>query len=244
MGLILDIILLAIMVISIVYGAKKGFFKSLMSLISGILALLIAITFTPALSAYVNDNYVIEPLANGIETTFLSIAETDESASGYDKGLLLKDSQFLSLMENAGYTEEEIEESFSINMGETSDSARITALAYLVATPIAKTVSDIVAFIILFVVSFILLKLLTFIIGLFLKLPALKELDTVMGVVFGIISAIFFAFVFSMMASHLSDALKAAAPGTFTENLIESSFIVKLLAKYNPISAVSKLLIG
>ena len=175
MGIVFDIIIIAIAVICIVYGAKKGFFKSLMSLISGICALLIAFTFTPMLSNHINENYIIEPIAGGIETTFLSIAEIEEDSDGYDKDLLLKDSQFKSLMEGAGYTEEEIENELSEN--EINDSAFISALANTAAEPIAKTVSDITAFIIIFAASLVALKLITLVIGLFMKLPVLMEAD-------------------------------------------------------------------
>ena len=241
MGFILDLILIAIMVICIVYGAKKGFFKSLMSLLSGICALLIAFTFTPSFSAHLNERYILEPIATGIETTFLSIAEK-EDGSGYDKDLLMKDSQFMSLMKDAGFTDEETEKELFEN--ESSDNAVISYLAYTVASPISKTVSDILAFIVLFVVSLIILKLLTVVIGLFLKLPVLKNLDRSLGFVFGIAGAVFFAFVFSMMVSHLTNALSTVAPGTFTKDFVESSLILELFAKYNPISILSNLLIG
>lgn len=241
MGFILDLILIAIIVICVVYGAKKGFFKSLMSFLSGICALLIAFTFTPALSAHLNEQYVLEPIAGGIETTFLSIAENEDS-SGYDKDLLMDNSQFMSLMEGAGFSEKEVEK--ELYLSESGDGAVISYLAYTVAAPIAKTVSDILAFIILFVVSLILLKIITVVISVFLKLPVLKELDRTLGVVFGVLSAVFFAFVFSMMASHLASALSVAAPGTFTEDFIEGSLILELFAKYNPVSAISDLLIG
>lgn len=241
MGFILDIVLVAIMVICIVYGAKKGFFKSLMSLLSGICALLIALTFTPSLSAHLNERYILEPIAEGIETTFLSIAEKDDG-SGYDKDLLMNDSQFMSLMEDAGYSEEAVEKELYVT--DASDNAVIAYLAYTVAAPIAKTASDIFAFIILFVASLIILKIITLIISVFLKLPVLKELDVTLGLIFGIVSAVFFAFVFSMMASHLANALSTVAPGTFTKDFVEGSLILELFAKYNPVSALSDLLIG
>ena len=241
MGFVLDLILIAIMVICIVYGAKKGFFKSLMSLLSGICALLIAFTFTPALSLHLNEQYIVEPIAEGIETTFLSIAE-NEDGSEYDMDLLMKDSQFMGLMESAGYSEEEIER--ELYRSEATDSAVISYLAYTVAEPMAKTVSDIIAFIVLFTVALIILKILTVIISVFLKLPVLKELDRTLGIVFGIVSALFFAYVFAMMASHLVIALSTAAPGTFNTEIIDGSLILELFAKYNPISALSDLLIG
>ena len=242
MGFVFDLIIVAIAVICIVYGAKKGFFKSLMSLISGILALLIALTFTPLLSESINDKYVKGPISGGIETMFLSIAESGSEDVAYDTELLFKDSQFVSLMEGAGLTDEKIREEEKESTA--SAEAFIKALAVTVATPIAKTVSDICAFIILFAVALVILKLATLVLGLFMKLPVLRETDKVMGVVFGIISAVFFSFVFSMMVSRLASAMAVAAPGTFKTDIVENSFLLNLLSKYNPVSLLSGLLIG
>ncbi|MBE6587294.1 MAG: CvpA family protein [Ruminococcaceae bacterium] len=242
MGYIFDIILVAIAVICIVCGAKLGFFKSLMNLVTGVLALIIAFTFTPMLSDYINDNYVIDSVSDSIETTLLSIAESEEGKDGYDIELLFKDSQVMSLMEGAGVSQDAVEEAFY--SAEVNAKGYIAGLAYTVAAPIAKTVSDILAFIILFIVAYVILKIVTLIIGIFLKLPVLKNLDKGLGVVFGIISAIFFVLVISMMAGHLVEALAVVAPGNFNTDILDNSILLGLLAKYNPVSALAGVLIG
>ncbi len=242
MGIVLDIMIIAIMVLCVVYGAKKGFFRSLMFLATGLCALLIAYTFTPMLSHYINESYIVEPIAGGIETTFLSIAENADSASEYDKELLLNNSQFVSLMENAGFTGQEIED--KINVNDLGDREAIARLARTVAEPIAKTVSDSLAFIIIFIIALIVLRIITAIIGAVMKLPVLKELDAVMGWVFGIVSALLFAFAFVMMTEYILIALETVSPGTFNSDIIESSVLFELISKINPISAISKVLNG
>ena len=74
MGIILDIILLIIAAVCVIYGAKKGFFKSVMSLVTSVLALLLAYTFTPPLSNTLYNNVVLSKVGGGIAKTFASIA--------------------------------------------------------------------------------------------------------------------------------------------------------------------------
>ena len=209
MGYILDIIIVAIAVICIVYGAKTGFFKALMALISGIVALLIAFTFTPMLSQYISDNYIADRISGTIETTFMSIAETDDG--GVDMEALLESDQYKDLMERAGLDAEDIAE--QIVGGESYGKNMVSSLARLAARPIAKAVSDVIAFIILFVVSFMLLKIIT--------------------------SALFFVFVFAMMADDGVAALNAVAPGSFDAGILEKSIIIGFVSKLNPISALA-----
>ncbi|MBQ4066875.1 MAG: CvpA family protein [Clostridia bacterium] len=235
MGYILDIIIVAIAVICIVYGAKTGFFKALMALISGIVALLIAFTFTPMLSQYISDNYIADRISGTIETTFMSIAETDDG--GVDMEALLESDQYKDLMERAGLDAEDIAE--QIVGGESYGKNMVSSLARLAARPIAKAVSDVIAFIILFVVSFMLLKIITFVVGLFLKFPVLKELDKTLGIVLGVASALFFVFVFAMMADDGVAALNAVAPGSFDAGILEKSIIIGFVSKLNPISALA-----
>lgn len=58
----LDIIVAAILVISIVSGVKRGLVKSLISLVGNIAALVVALIFSVQLGTYLNDHYIRTPL--------------------------------------------------------------------------------------------------------------------------------------------------------------------------------------
>ena len=242
MGIILDIILIAIAAACVIYGLKKGFFKAVMSFVTGIASLLLAYTFTPPLSRLIYENAVIDKVAGSLAKTFASIAEAGKDAAEnvvYDLTLLIESAQFQHTVEQCGAESDKVE-SF---IGEASGGYEaVEQVAYFVAEPVSRAVSELCAFIAIFVLSMVALRVLTALLGLIFKLPVLKELDKTLGLVFGIASALFFCFVFSMLAQSVVDILGKLYPGTFGGEIMESSLLVRLLAKYNIIGAITNAL--
>ena len=237
MGIILDIILLIIAAVCVIYGAKKGFFKSVMSLVTSVLALLLAYTFTPPLSNPLYKNVVLSKVGGGIAKTFASIAKSGES---YDLSLLLESSQFIDTANQCGADMTAVEAEIALG-GSGMDA--VERVAYTVAHPISLAVSQITAFIVIFVVSLVLLRVAVWILGLLFKLPVLRELDKTLGLVFGIVTALLSVTVFAHLTESLVSILSTLYPGTFSYDVIESSLILELIAKYNVLSFLNSVLI-
>lgn len=243
MSFVLDIILIAIAALNIILGVRRGFFKSVMSLISGIAALLVSFAFSPSLSVILNEKFILPSLSSGISQTLASIADGGVNASGetvYDLSLLTASEQFQNVLERFGANKDAVSE--MVDQIGVGTRAAVDKVAELVAKPIANMLSDIVAFIIIFVVSLIVLKLIVWIIGLIFELPVFKGLDRSLGLVFGIISALLFIWIFSMLASTVVTALGAAFPSVFNTEIIENSHLVKFFSEYNVISSISSAL--
>ena len=242
MGIILDIILLIIALVCIIYGAKKGFFKSVMALATNVLALLLAYTFTPALSQWFYDGFVLSNVGGGIAKTFASIAKTGsemQSSDVYDLSLLLESQQFIHTAEQCGADMTSVEA--VIGEGGSGFDA-VERVAYTVASPISMAVSEIMAFILIFVVALILLKVVVWAVGLVFKLPVLRDLDKALGLVFGIVTALLSVTVFAVLTESVVDILSTLYPGNFSYSIIESSFAFELLAKYNVLTAISAII--
>ena len=227
MGIILDIILLIIAAVCVIYGAKKGFFKSVMSLVTSVLALLLAYTFTPPLSNTLYNNVVLSKVGGGIAKTFASIAKSGES---YDLSLLLESSQFIDTANQCGADMTAVEAEIALG-GSGMDA--VERVAYTVAHPISLAVSQITAF----------LRVAVWILGLLFKLPVLRELDKTLGLVFGIVTALLSVTVFAHLTESLVSILSTLYPGTFSYDVIESSLILELIAKYNVLSFLNSVLI-
>ncbi len=240
MGFVLDIILLAIGIGCVIYGWKCGFFKSVVSLLSGVCALLVSYTFTPALADFIEKKLVIDKIAGSITTTFASIAEAgmeSGEAAVYDLSLLLDSAQFFDTVEQCGADEEAMRALVEATTANTYDA--VESISFAVAQPVSAALSSIIAFICIFVAALIAIKIVTWLVGLLFKLPVLRELDKVMGIVFGVISAVFFVWIFALCADSLVNVLSTVAPGSFSTEIIESSFFVELFAKYNPLALLS-----
>lgn len=239
MGFVLDIILIIIVAACVIYGYKKGFFKTVMSLMSGVCALLCAYTFTPAVSLFLKEKFIINKVAGSITSTFSSIAEAgvDEAQNVlYDMTRLVQSPQFESTLGQCNADESAVMD--IIGSAEKGSIDVIEAVAYEVAEPISAAFAHALAFVIVFVVSFILIRLAVWVVGFIFKLPVLEGVDKGLGLVFGGICALLFVWTFSLIASTLSAALSGIAPGTFSTDIIESSLLVELFAKYNPIGLI------
>lgn len=239
MSIVLDIILIVIAAVCIISGYRRGLFKTVMGLVSGIASLLAAYSFSPALSAWICERFVLDSLSGGLCTTFASIAQTGADAANkvYDLTKLLDSQQFVDVLTRYGADKDKVESLIdSIGVG-GEDAVRRVSDA--VAAPAAETISDIIAFIAVFAVALIALKIITHFIGVLFKLPVLNGIDKTLGIVFGCVAALFFVWVFAMAAAALVTALAGAYPSTFSESAIEKSFLLKFFAKYNVIGAIS-----
>lgn len=241
MSLILDIILAAIAVICIIGGIRRGFFKLVMSFVSAIASLLLAYAFTPVLSGYINEKFILPGLASGIGSTLASIAEDGVNSVGeavFNIPLLCDSSQFWTLADRYGADREALS-SLTEQIGVGTRDA-VDKVARAVAEPIALTLSDVIAFIIIFVVSLIAFGIIVKIIGSLFKLPVLKGIDKTLGLVFGIISALVFVWIFAMLSSAVLEVLSSAYPSTFSTDIIEDSYLLRFFAKYNVIGLITE----
>lgn len=243
MSLVFDIILIAIAAICVIGGARRGFFKSVMSFVSGIAALLLSYAFTPSLAPVISEKFILPSLSSGIGSTLESIAENGVNTAGeaiYDLTKLAENEQFLTVAERYGADRGSL--SSLIDQIGVGTKAAVDKVAEAVARPISDTLSNVIAFIVIFVVSIIALRIVIWLVGLLFSMPVLKGLDRTLGLVFGAVSALFFVWIFSMLCSTVITALSAAYPAAFSVDIIENSHLLKFFATYNVIGAVSSAL--
>lgn len=236
MGIVLDIVAVAIAVLIIVIGTKKGFFKSLMSLISGIASIFIAYTFTPTLSEVLKAKFFLPKFAASVSGNLASIAETGNS---YDVSKLLGTDALNSFVDRYGADTDAVN-GLITSIKDTSRTA-VDKVSECVTDKIAGTISSLVSFVILLVASILILKLLTYVIGFVFKLPVLHALDKTLGIVFGVVSALIFVLLFSVLMYHTGNILVSVIPDTFKSNIVDSSFIIKYFAKLDILSLLNLL---
>ena len=209
-----------------------------MSLVSGVAAFVVSYAFTPTASLYIKEKFIIDGVRGSLTKTFASIAESASTAAGeklYDVTKLLDDPQVSKMLEGVGaeVSPDEIMETAPGAFG------AVESIANMVADPIATMISDVIAFGVLFVAAIIVLKIVTVVIGAFFKLPVLNTLDKTMGIVFGIASGAFFSVLVVIVITSVSATLASSSPGTFSNEIVENSLIIKLFSDINVIGNIS-----
>ena len=107
------------------------------------------------------------------------------------------------------------------------------------AAPIAEAISRLIGFIAVLLISLIVVKLISMLIIMALRMPVLKQADSLIGAVFGILIGLLISWVLSLIVSNTLDSLIAMYPRIFpegktAEEIISSTFLLRLLSGIKP----------
>lgn len=174
MAIIVDIIIVAIIALSIFLGYKKGLIKCAINILSFFIALIVVILLTrPISNLIVNATNIDER----IEDTILSTLNIEDA----------EDIEAMKLTEENSDTPEVIREYINDSISNMANDAK-EDVAKAVAENIAIAVINIAVALILFVGTKIALIFIKGIADIFAKIPLLKQFNKAGGIVYGIIS--------------------------------------------------------
>ena len=230
MSLVFDVIILAVCVISIVLGAKRGFIKSVMGICTLVAALCLAYAFTPTVSEYIRNTDAMGNISESIGDTIKSLSRTDEG--GYDLEKMFDDmpDAFQQILERYNVDDSVLAETVPPETAATESA--VDALANAIAEPVARAISNVAV-----------LKLLTWLLDLLFQLPVLKTANTMLGLLIGVVIALFWAWILCPLSVTLIRAMSSISPDLFNESVIENSVILSFFAD-NKIGDILNYLLG
>ncbi|MBR5453835.1 MAG: CvpA family protein [Clostridia bacterium] len=239
MSLILDLIIIVTVVIILVNGVKRGFVKSVMSLITTVAAFFAAWFLTPPVSLFLDDRFFSGAISSSVEKTLRGLLTSN--GDGYNVSKLFEDSPeaFSSLLDSFGVDRAALAADYGSNTA-ASDNV-ISSMADTISAPVSSLVSKVVAFIGLFLAALLVLVLLTAIINLFTKLPVIRSANRLLGFVFGLIMAALAAIILSKLFSPVINLLSTFNPKLFDPTVISKTVIVKHIAAIDILGLWSKL---
>lgn len=222
MSAVLDILLIVIILIFLIVGAKKGLVKS----VSGFLVYILAFTFANYFYTFVMKLMDrIGFIAN------LKITEATEAAGsilGEESGFIER----ISRIGSAVFSGKLLSSDASI-----IDPEALTETQNLLNYLIGDTISALLSFVALFIVLLLLLKLIAYLLNeLFTKVEGLKQVNSILGGLFGTVCGFFWAWVFAkVFVSFLFPLLNGKFPLVFPAEMIESR-VVSICLAVNPLS--------
>lgn len=211
MAIAIDLIIAAILGISIFFGYKNGLTKSLIKIVSFIIAIIIAaILFKPV------SNFIIEKteIDDNIKQAVVNLVIKDVE----EEGKVKEDTNLPKAM--VDYINESVEN--------TIEDTK-TNIVNKSAEKIAETAINVGTAIILFIIARIILLVITALTDILTDLPVIKQLDKTGGVLYGIIKALLIIFVIFALISLISPALEK----TEIIKSISQSFIGSFLYNNN-----------
>ena len=231
MGIVIDVIIIAILAICIGLGFKRGLTGSLLKIVSFILALIIAfVLFKPVSNFIIDNTNWDETLEQSIRQIF--IEETMQENNIQEQNQNTENTQLSNeqIQENEktqsmpdvmiNYINEAVE-----NVGTEAKNAIVESTARNVAT----TIINIGVLIALFLVSRIVLIFIKGLTQLITKLPVIKQFDKLVGIIYGLLEALVIIYVILTILSLVSPLISNSG----IIQAIENSFIGSVMYDNN-----------
>ena len=210
-------------------SAKKGFFKTLISLACLVGTVIVIYIYAQPMGAFINEKIASPLIADMVISE--TEANAEDSAEEADDNALLSGKLMTKLFEN-----KKIEYS-------NEDKAGTTVKEFLVkiilGSALLSTVCSCIAAIIIAVVIRLTAIILEKIIGPILRLPLLKEANKGLGAVIGAVNAVLLICILCVVVNLLSSGYTPKEEnGSFKSEVIEQTYVYKYVDEYNPINKI------
>lgn len=220
MGVIVDLIIIAIVLLFIIVGYKKGLTGSLIKLLSFAIAVVLAlILYKPVANTIIQRTQIDENLENAIITTFRS-----------------QENNQIKQEKKQSNMPETIVNNINTQIDEATAEAKNTIVENT-AMKTTKTIINIGSGILIYII----VRFILFIISIFAKqitkLPIIKQMDKTGGIIYGILEGMVIVYILLSIISLLSVIwndniiIQAITKSTIGDMLYNNNIILKLLFK-------------
>ena len=207
MFLVVDLIVIIVLGIYTSAGYKKGLTRSLLWIVSFLLALIIALVLCKPVSNIVVDKTQFD---ENIKTSIVEVFEKEETDTQSDE----KKSPLLDNIYK------EIENATEEKKNEIIDNS---------ATHLSKNIIKVCTFIVLFIVAKIAIRFVDSLARLISKLPLIKQADKIGGVIFGFLQGLLILFITFAIISLVSAIVNQYA----VQEIINKSYLGSILFNNN-----------
>ena len=228
MGILLDIGFVIIILLCVVLGYKKGFFKSIAGFIGAVIAMFLAWVLAGLIANALYQGIFREKLIDHIS----AVLSNDALASFPEKAaqVVANLPGFLSnTLNNQGITSSQIEQSL-----QAAGNNAAPATADLIS-PAVIWLLQLLLTVILFFILVILVRLVIKLIGNVFRLPVLRQVDGILGGLFGIFKGVVYIFLVCILLQLLMPVIGNSSEPM--KQVLDNSFIYQFIFYNNPITS-------
>ena len=228
MGILLDIGFVIIILLCVVFGYKKGFFKSIAGFIGAVIAMFLAWVLAGLIANALYQGIFREKLIDNIS----AVLSNDALASFPEKAaqVVANLPGFLSnTLNNQGITSSQIEQSL-----QAAGNNAAPATADLIS-PAVIWLLQLLLTVILFFILVILVRLVIKLIGNVFRLPVLRQVDGILGGLFGIFRGVVYIFLVCILLQLLMPVIGNSSEPM--KQVLDNSFIYQFIFYNNPITS-------
>ncbi len=228
MGILLDIGLVIIVLICVVFGYKKGFFKSITSFIGAALAMFLAWTLGGLIANAMYQGIFRGMLADQISQVLSNgtLGSIQEQTASIIQAL----PDFLrNTLHNMGITSSQIENNLA------TKNAAVAETTADILSPAVIWLLQLLLTVILFFILFVFVRLAVKLLGNIFRWPVLRQADGIAGAVFGIFKGIIYVFLACVLLYLIMPLTGSSAASV--KQVLNSSYICRFIFMYNPITS-------
>lgn len=224
----LDIALILIMCAIVFRAWKRGFFASVMRIVSLIISAIASFLLYAPLAEYINNNFVLEPVVRSARNKISSLAVNGDIERLFAE---MPDS-FRSFLGALGFDPNVVYNDFAST--DMSASSFADDLAQRIGGSVSHMISSAAALFILFVGCMIVLNIFARILSNLLRSSVLNFANKTLGLCIGVVSALIFGWVVSNGLILLTSGLRLFMPDAFSAEALENSFVIAFFARFKP----------
>lgn len=215
-----DLVVILILALCVLIGWKRGLMLSVVSSLSIVIAIVLAIVLNPIVAKGLNATGLPETFSNGIYEKLEEISEEKfENAASVEGGKLVEEMQLPSFIED--YLEK--------NVDGLHSSGAFGTVARSISDSAAALLIRIISMIIVFVLVIILMIVLKIVIKGVRQLPVIKQFDKAGGLIFGFVQGLLILCVLALLLCLFSST-KGFEPVVLR---VEHSLIAKFFYENN-----------
>ena len=239
-SLLLDIVIVAIFVVSIIIGVRRGLVKSLVGIFGHAIALVLALIFSVQLGTYLNDNYIFKPMNDWVVNQLTSDPESEKTPiSDVDlDGLFDRlPSFFTETFSYLGLDVDELAKQYDTFKAEGKEQAK-SSIIELMVKPLSSIVSRVIAFVIIYVLALIAVRILWHLSDLIAKIPVVRTFNQAGGGLFGAVAGVILVFIFVSIAHLTSPYVLKDKPIAERKEIYNGTYIYSRVCEVNPLTGV------
>ncbi len=224
MYIIVDIVLLAIVVLSMIIGYIKGFINEILDLLSGIAAFFAAYFITPLIAPFVSKQFFLTQISQKAAELIYGLSDKAGNIELFGEGAA--NETFRGLLERFGADYGAIKDKFMAMLSEQSDKA-VDGISNNIAEPVSYALSYALCFVAVFILALLILWFIKHLLNLAAKIPPIKKANKALGLVAGALLGILIVWVLALGVKLGLPYLNIIAPEVFNEDLFEKSYVLR-----------------
>lgn len=227
MNFLLDGLLLAIVITTIVIYYNRGFVKAVLGFGKTLLSFICAAIFGPVLGGVLASRFFDGKLTETVYNTLYNLC-AEGGALDISR---LAESLPESLRMLATQCGADVDSIIASGAGSADVEARLAEIAQGIALPISAVISKLVGYVLVFIAAYLILLLVSFILEGVAELPVIRVFNHLLGLLLGFVCAIIFAFIFIFVARAVLYYVIAAGDPNQAADIVESTVLFKYFCR-------------